>query len=353
MRVDSKIGPQNRYRASTILVLFILVILVPVLHAGCFLFPDEEKMLDPPVLLEPVAQVFETTTARTGTLEQAVRGPATFVPRIEEDQYFSYAGGRVQSILVDLGDTVKRGELLATLYTGDLEKRIEIQRIALNKAQLKLEKTRIMRQWQINIDMAELDVQAEEVRLEMLEAERQASRLYASIGGEVVFLNSKFAPGAYINAFNTLARIADPTRLELRYTGHRVYDFTVGAPVTVIVRQEGEEQPLTLAGVVVESPASVSADATEEERRTAVIRVRELPAFVDRGDVAQVKLVLDRREDVVIIPRDALREYLGRRYVYVSDGTTRTERTVETGLETATEVEIVNGLEAGESIVLQ
>jgi membrane fusion protein, macrolide-specific efflux system len=314
---------------------------------GCFLFPTEEKMLEPPVLLKPPETVFRTAPVRRDTIELTVNGPATFVPMVQEDQYFSYGGGRVQNVYIEIGDSVERGDLLMDLFTGNLADEIDLQRIALQKASLRAEKTRALDASRVDIDLASLDVRAEELKLSMLVRRLEDSRLYASMSGEVVLLSSRFSPGSYVNAFDTVARIADPARLELRYTGARVFDFTVGAQVSV--RLENED----LVGIVVKSPATAPPDAAEAERRTVFIRLADLPDYVRSGDLAQVTLTLDQRQNVVVIPRDALREYLGRRYVYVLVENTRQERTVEVGLETPVAVEIVAGLDEGEAIILR
>ncbi|MFW5684405.1 MAG: efflux transporter periplasmic adaptor subunit, partial [Spirochaetota bacterium] len=64
-------------------------------------------------------------------------------------------------------------------------------------------------------------------------------------------------------------------------------------------------------------------------------------------------LVLAEREDVLVLPKRAVQRYATRRYVHVLVNGVRVERDVEIGLETATEVEIVRGLEEGEEVVLR
>jgi hypothetical protein len=130
-----------------------------------------------------------------------------------------------------------------------------------------------------------------------------------------------------------------------------VFDFQIGAQVAVSVKSGGNEAQLT--GTVMESPQTAPADAPEQQQRSVLIGVPNLPGWVRSGDLAQVSLVLERSEDAVILPKDALHEYLGRNYVYILEEETRKERTVETGIETPTQVEIVKGLEAGQKVILR
>jgi hypothetical protein len=55
---------------------------------------------------------------------------------------------------------------------------------------------------------------------------------------------------------------------------------------------------------------------------------------------------------VIVLPRSAIRSYMGRNYVQIVEGERRKEVDIEVGLTTPTEVEIVKGLEEGQKVVL-
>jgi membrane fusion protein (multidrug efflux system) len=70
------------------------------------------------------------------------------------------------------------------------------------------------------------------------------------------------------------------------------------------------------------------------------------------GMFAKVALILEERQNVVVIPRDALRvDAHGAAVFVVQDGTAHLRR-VTTGLHTDTRVEIVDALSPGTEIVL-
>ncbi|MCY4374024.1 MAG: hypothetical protein OXC31_09620 [Spirochaetaceae bacterium] len=71
------------------------------------------------------------------------------------------------------------------------------------------------------------------------------------------------------------------------------------------------------------------------------------------GQSVRVALTEERREDVVVIPRNLVRSYLDADYVYVLHGGEKQERAVEVGLVTASEAEIVRGLDAGEQVIVR
>ena len=81
------------------------------------------------------------------------------------------------------------------------------------------------------------------------------------------------------------------------------------------------------------------------------MRIRDLPDGAAINDPALVSLVLARRENVVVLPKYVLKTYADRTYVNLLIDGIKVERDIETGVETATEVEIVKGLQAGDLVV--
>ena len=65
----------------------------------------------------------------------------------------------------------------------------------------------------------------------------------------------------------------------------------------------------------------------------------------------RVNLILDEKNDVVVVPKRVLQNYLGNKYVYVLEDGIKKQRFVEIGTETNLEAEIIKGLEAGEIII--
>lgn len=67
---------------------------------------------------------------------------------------------------------------------------------------------------------------------------------------------------------------------------------------------------------------------------------------------ANVDMILDKRENVVIAPEEAVREEGGESFVYVMDGGKPVKRIVKTGLSNGFETEITEGVAEGELVVL-
>ncbi len=311
--------------------------------AGCGIFPREEQVLAPP-LLTPPEVVYDTVEARRGTIEDKVTVTASIVPIDLQALFFRWRSGRLRALHASLGDEVKAGALIAELDTGSLENRIARLKLSLRKAELTAERTVALNRDRYERELASIDVELARLDLADAQAELDSSRLYAPSAGVVVYVCPE-GEGDAVDAFRTIVQIADPRRLQLVYKGEKASSFRTGMKVSVNL--EGR----TVSGEVIMAPGSTPPDAPEDLRLAVVVRLRELPAGAQSGDTASVSMILARRENVIVIPSDLVHMYLGRSFVQVMKDGVKTERTVELGLQTITEVEVVNGLAAGELIV--
>ncbi len=314
-----------------------------VVLAACGLFPREEKVLAPP-LLTPPEVTYDLVEATKGTIEDKVLASGTFVPVEQTSLSFRYRAGRLRAIAVKLGDTVKAGQLIAELDTGSLQNRIAQQRLVVRRAELVAERTTALGRDRYERELASIDVELAKLELDDLESELEGSRLYSPAAGVVVYL-TRAAEGDAVDSFSTVAQVADPKRLQLLYQGDHASDFELGMAVTVSF--EGR----AYRGEVVQCPGSTPLDVPDDLRDAVVVRLAALPAAAERGDTAQISVILARRDNVVVLPRDVVHQYAGRQFVQVMQDGVKSERTIEVGIETTTEVEVVKGLEPGEQVV--
>ena len=109
----------------------------------------------------------------------------------------------------------------------------------------------------------------------------------------------------------------------------------------------------TVIGRVVQLPTDVPVTASEAERTAVKIEVDDIPEGVDIGDTVSISLLLERKEDIIVLPMRYISTYSSRRYVRVlNDEGVPEERDVKLGIQSNNEVEIVSGLEEGDVIVI-
>lgn len=69
------------------------------------------------------------------------------------------------------------------------------------------------------------------------------------------------------------------------------------------------------------------------------------------GMSAKVRLILDRHENALLIPKSAIIEKLGEKYVFVYDNGLARHITISTGYDDGTNVEVLSGIKPGDRII--
>lgn len=323
----------------------------PLVLSGCSLLPVEEEALQPP-LVEPAREPLDYTVASRGTIETYLRGTAHFVSSRVETLSFKESGGRLKSINVELGDHVEAGEPVAELDVGDLELQVELQRLNVERARLLYKEARASGAGGVDLRLREIDLEREQKMLESMETRLGKARLHATISGTVIFVAS-LKEGDTVGAFQPIVTIADPDSVQLTYVAaesKELFGLEVGMPA--YLKYKGVEY----TGKVLQTPSSapLTSNPAEAERSgvTIIVGIDDPPPDVQIGHSADLTIPLQKRENVIVLPRSAIRSYMGRSYVQVEEGERLKEVDVETGLTTPTEVEIVKGLEEGQKVVL-
>ena len=196
------------------------------------------------------------------------------------------------------------------------------------------------------MELAQLDVDANRIKLNSLKKELESAKLLASIDGKVAFLTDTKL-GEYVNAYQTIVRIADPSKLQLLYSGDKASSFELGSEVNVDF--DGGHY----TGEVVMTPKSIPEDADKQLKESVQISVNDLPPDVSIGKSATVRLTLEKRSDVIIIPKQVVNNFGSRKFVNVLKDNIREERDIEVGIENNIEVEVIKGLEPGELIIVR
>lgn len=343
--------PRFSSRMKRSLFQYGIAIVVIVSMTGCSLLPVEDETLQPP-LVQPASEPLDIVEAAKGDIETYLKGTANFVSASSAALSFKESGGRLKSINVKVGDKVKEGDLLAELETGDLELQLELQRLSVERARLLYLEAKTSDVSDTDLRLREIDMEREVLQLDNMEKKLASSRLYASIAGVVLFAES-LNDGEYVNAYQTIITVADPSDIQLTYVAAESKDLLpIEAGMPANLKYKGKEY----TGKVLQSPsnAPLTGDAAKVERNaiTIVIGMDNPPSDVQIGHSAELSIRLQSRENVIVLPRSAIRSYMGRSYVQVADGERRKEVDIELGLTTPTQVEVVKGLEEGDQVIL-
>ncbi len=339
----------RRKKTAYSIVSVLLAVFLTATLSGCYFFPKEEEVLAPPIKV-PDEVTYETIEVKRGTIENTIRVSGSFISVSQKDLFYEDRGGRLKEVYAVLGQNVKKGEVLAEIDTDNIENDIKLQELAVKRSQLLYEdaKTRyeIDGGSKTELEMAKLDYESNQLRLQNLKTELQKARLVSPIDGQVVYVtNTKL--GEYVNAYQTVVRVADPAQLQLRYSQDKINSFSLGMKATVKIDNQEYEAEVTM------TPAEAPQDADEQTKKSVFLKVYDMPEGIKIGKNATISLTLEKQEDVIVIPKQLINNFANRKFVNILKDNIREERDIEVGIQNDTEAEVIKGLEEGELIIVK
>lgn len=260
--------------------------------------------------------------------------------------------GVLTEVLVEEGDDVAAGQLLARIDVR--EQRAELQRA---RARLQERQTAFERMEQLKtrdyIDEASYETARAELAIAESEVELWQTRVAfgtvtSTIDGTVV--ERYVEPGEAISRHAALFSIADLSSMVVRLGVSEldVRNLRTGDAVIVQVDAVADHNPLS--GMIRRIFPAAEADS-----RLITVEV-EIPAALDvgvrPGFLARAQMLVDQRDDALAVPAGSVAESRGEHFVMVIDGDERLERRViEPGIIRGSWREVLAGLEVGERVV--
>ena len=336
------------------LLRFVSGVVVVVGLAACG--EQEQAAVKPPGILVTTAQA---TTAAVETIESSVGQIESLV----EPEVSAEVAGRVLNLPVEVGDAVRKGQLLAEIDAEDYRLRqgraqAEISRLAalISQQERLVERYETLAKSDFFAKNALDDAQAQlkALRSQQAAADAQSAeasrnlaraRVLAPVDGKV---SARMANvGDYLGVGSPIVRLSTDRllRVTLPYPEALAEVLKVGQPV----RLRSPAAPSTVIEATI-----TEIRPTVDERNRAQLALIDLPnpggwkagASID-GDV-----ILGRREAALTIPETALVLRPAGPTVYVIEGDTAHATIVEPGVYRHGNVEIRSGLTAGSQVAV-
>ena len=349
------------------LVLIAAAGLMAGLLSGCFLLPQEAAPPELPLVTAYSGAEYSTATVQRGDLEQYAKVSLTYYPTRREDVKFEVADRSYGVIHVSVGDDVKEGDLLAeldaaaeTAAIAQTEEQLQRLNIQLDAARTELwlaqEEERLRGNVshvtsdarRADISYYEACIEIQEDRLATQTAELEKLRIYAPIDGTVTYvktLDEKSRSGK----MDTVVTISDSTSSVFTAVTDAYAMFQSGSECTVTT---STAEYVCIARDPQDFGLNAETDASG--RRTVVLEIAPGQQAPGGSSVrGEVSLLLEKREDVLMLPSHAVFTVGDRSYVYREDETGfKTAWEVQTGLDNGSMVEITAGLGEGEQIIV-
>jgi membrane fusion protein (multidrug efflux system) len=324
------------------------VLACTLLVAGCAQDGSEPEATDNQDGEETVAVPVEVGKPVRGDIYAVYSGTAPIEAYAEADVIAKVAG-EVREILVEEGDDVKQGQVMARLDGDRL-------RLELNQSEANLRK--LQRDYERNVDLKEKGLISsgdfDKIRYEMeaLEASYNLARLeldYTQIRAPIdgVVSNRYIRRGNTIGVNESAFRVTsfDPLVAYL-HVPEREYrniskDQVVGIDIDALQGQRIVAAVTRVSPIVDPETGTfkISIEISDELRR------------IKPGMFGRISIVYDQHNNVLQVPRSAILEDDGETSVFVVEGDKAVRRSVTTGYSNSGMIEITSGVSDDDRIV--
>jgi len=268
---------------------------------------------------------------------------------------------RVLEVNLKAGQQVKEGDVLVRLDDTDLRAKLQQAKAALAAAEAnrtqkaaderraaELAKKNVVTQQEYEqaataVQSAEADLKRAEAMVHEVQATLDWATIRAPMDGTVI--DKKVDAGDMVTPGQLLVTLYDPNRMQLvasvrESLAHRLQ---VGQEINVFVEGLGKQCSGTVSEIVPEAQAA--------SRAFQVKVTGPCPTGIYTGMFGRVLIPLEE-EEVLVIPRQAVRRIGQLEMVEVVDGGKALRRAIRTGRTINGDMEVLSGLRPGEEVVL-
>lgn len=294
----------------------------------------------------------------------------------EEELCFELSGKKIKSIYVEEGDKVQRGQMLAELDLGNVDKSLAETQYLLERSQILLRQTQEDRDFAIErmektndestMTAEEKESYAESLadlrqnyeyqiedyqdsitvltqKLAELQTEKRQQYIYAGIDGTVAYVKENLEGTSSIAGEKVISvmDIGECTFCsdQIEYADY----FEEGQPVELLV--SGRSDSCLVVPYKKSEWTEMMQFALCDETENQNLSV---------GALGSIRLLLEEHTQVLTLPKDAIHRADGKPYVYIiSDNNVWETKWITTGLEGKEKVEITGGLSEGDMVILK
>lgn len=295
--------------------------------------------------------------------------PASIVG-LQETTIYARTNGYLKRWLVDIGDRVKAGQLLAEIETPETDQELQQARATLGQVQANLDLARTTAERYRSLLKSEAvspqevdervgayearraDLAATQAQIRRLEEMKGFSRVTAPFAGTIstrnVDVGSLIAAGsASANGWLFKLVQTDPLRILVNVPQNQMQMVRLGTTADILIRE--------MPGVTFTGKVTRTAGAFDPATRTMLVdlRVPNPKGDLYTGMYAQARFHLQSTQPPIVVSGNALIiGGEGPRIAVVDAGETVRIRKVRLGRDYGKDVEIVEGLHEGERVIM-
>jgi membrane fusion protein, multidrug efflux system len=289
----------------------------------------------------------DVVVIKVGKLDNKLVITGSVLPN-ESLELSSETSGKITGLYFKEGNKVKKGEVL--LQINDVEIRAELEKQKNNRKlnednefrQRKLLEKDAISQEEYDNALNRLNITLSDIKV--LEAQLEKSRITAPFDGTIGLRS--VSEGAYITPGSVVATLYNisPAKIEFAIPGRYSTQVSQGK----IIRFTIENDLKVYEGKVY----------ALEPRIDPATRTLKLRALADNssgtllpGQFVKVELILQTSDNAILVPTEAVIPEQGGKKVYVLENGNAKEVKIETGIRSNTELEVLSGLKAGDTLI--
>jgi len=332
-------------------IIIVIAVLVLAALAGFKLAQNKSKLDEKkkPVDHSNVVIPVNVSEAKKGIYEDKLVKTGNLLP-FEDADVSASVPGKVTYLKFDLGNTVKKGAVLATVD-------VEVKALSLGEAETQVRKLENDYKTYKELLAGDGTTQSkvDEIKLNLDNARNQVDQLkkqitdynvLAPIGGVITQKNT--VQGEYVNAGLVMAKIVDISRLKVQVmVGETdVYQLKTGQTVKIKTDIYPDQQ---FEGRI----SYISPQGDVSHNYPIEITIPNNARYpLKAGTYVYVDFSRKSTENLLQIPRSALVESVKNPYVYVFENNVAKRKNIEVGRVLGDNIEVTKGLAEGELVVV-
>ncbi|MES0874808.1 efflux RND transporter periplasmic adaptor subunit [Sinimarinibacterium thermocellulolyticum] len=291
----------------------------------------------------------ETVRVQTGPIAAAYRGTATLQAE-DEATVTAKQSGVIERVLVEEGERVRAGQVLAKLETERLELELARAKATLDQLEQDFRRNELVYARKLIArevyERAKYELDGARASFELARLALQEAEIKAPFDGVVSLRHVKV--GNTIQAGSPAFRITRMDRLEAQiFVPERdIHKLAPGQPATLVVDAWPDKR---FQGRILRVNPVV--DAATGTVKVTVAMAPDQPELRP-GMFGRVEIVYDRRANALLVPKDAVLTEDEQHSVFVVSEGRAHRRSIRVGYSDADHYEVLDGLKAGEELVV-
>lgn len=256
---------------------------------------------------------------------------------------------------INYNDAKTNYEAIKKLYEAGAESKFNYDRV---QSQLKLAEQQYetakanydlteQKSAQENIDMAKAQLNQSKAAYDIAQNALDSMSIKSPISGVVAAKNVKV--GEFISNATVAYIIIDDSSYTIEIDANEdvIGKVQIGDKAKVYISSISKE---ALSGTI-----TATAPSADMKKQTYLVKISldNPPTTIKGGMFAEVKLVLDKAENCILVPLSSIIEEEGSKYLFVINGDKAVKTEVAAGIFNDMEIEIIDGITADDIIVVK